>query len=786
MALECRAAGLGVKGEERRNSALFSTLFNFRPWLRRTALVALLAGVSLAAAGCASMTDENDPATGIEDVANRDLSPRRPSGGGFFSVFGNGGQQTAFVQQGEGQPLTSTVNPPRVSGNRSGENFEVSLEGADIATAASTIFGDVLRVGYSVDPRVQGTVTVVTAKPVPESELIVMFETALRGNNVALIREAETYRIVPAEEAVGNALMDSGGTASVQPGYGVSTVVLRNVSAATIVPIVENFVARQDMIRADNSRNVILVQGTANERRAAIAAIQTFDQDWLAQQSVGIFPLESASAPSMVTELTRILDLGDGGRGRGMVRVQPLAKMNAVLVVARSNQLLQRTASWIKRIDRGEGSNTNLKVYRVQHVEARQLAQMVNSLLTGGGGTSGSLDNADLQLPPGSRPTVSTTGGNDRSQPTGPGGSGNNSSLGGSLSNPESISGDIDPNSITPGNSSSNQAPSTPDPTGRGGSGGSLLPSVRITANTENNSLLIYADRKDMRIVEQAIAALDRPSEQVAIEATIAEVTLNNNLKYGVQFFLTSGDLGLGKGKGSGGLFNSGTNEVLKRVLPGFNLLLGPENEPRMILDALRAVTDVKIISTPSVVVRDNRIANLQVGDEVPITTRQVQGITDPNAPIINNVEFRKTGVILRVRPRVTAGGIVNLEIAQEISSVANERPSLTPTIAQRKVESSVSVASGQTVLLGGLVSERGERGREGIPVLGDVPFVGDLFRSNLNKGSRTELIVLIRPQIIRDGHDAARIAEEMRGQLILMNGKASPRLRKPLPTTIQ
>lgn len=750
------------------------------------AIGVVLGGLALGAASCASLNEEADQASAVDEIANRDLSARRPSGGGFFSVFGSGGDRKAYVQQGEGQPLTSTALAPRISGARGGENFEVSLEGADVNTAAATILGDVLRVGYAVDPRVQGTVTVVTAKPVPANELIVMFETALRGNNIALIRDNETFRIVPAEEAVGNAALDSGGGVSVEPGYGVSTVVLRNVSAATIVPIVENFVARQDMIRADNNRNVILVQGTANERRAAIAAIQSFDQDWLAQQSVGIFPLESASATSLAAELSRVMDLGDGGRGKGMVRVQPLNKMNAVLVVARSNQLLQRTASWIKRIDRGEGANANLKVYRVQHVEARQLAQMVNALLTGsGGGASASLDNAGLQLPPGSRPTVSTTGGDRTSGGTG-------GTTGGSLgggSNPEAIAGDIDPNSIGQGNTSSNQAPSTPEPTGGGtggGSGGALLPSLRITANTENNSLLIYADRKDMRIVEQAIAALDRPSEQVAIEATIAEVTLNNNLKYGVQFFLTSGDLGLGKDKGSGGLFNSGTNEILKRVVPGFNLLLGPEKEPRMILDALRAVTDVKIISTPSIVVRDNRIANLQVGDEVPITTRQVQGTTNPDAPIINNVEFRKTGVILRVRPRVTAGGIVNLEIAQEISSVANQQPSLTPTIAQRKVESSVSVASGQTVLLGGLVSERGERGREGMPVLGDVPFLGDLFRSNTNKGSRTELIVLIRPQIIRDGHDAARIAEEMRGQLILMNGRTTPRLRKPLPTLIQ
>ena len=263
--------------------------------------------------------------------------------------------------------------------------------------------------------------------------------------------------------------------------------------------------------------------------------------------------------------------------------------------------------------------------------------------------------------------------------------------------------------------------------------------------------------------------ALDRPSAQVAIEATIAEVSLNNDLQYGVQVFLKSETLGAGRNKGSIGIFQAAGSAALSRVLPGFNLLLGSETDPRLIIDALRGVTEVKVLSTPSVVVMDNKSATLQVGDEIPIVTRTAQSVTDPDAPVVNNVEFRNTGVILKVLPKITANGTINLVIEQEISSVApGDAATLTPTISKRRISSTVSVTSGQTVLLGGLVSERQQRGRSGVPVLGDLPLIGDAFRTNKNAATRTELIVLIRPQVIRDSLDAQQIAEEMRSQLLL------------------
>ena len=241
---------------------------------------------------------------------------------------------------------------------------------------------------------------------------------------------------------------------------------------------------------------------------------------------------------------------------------------------------------------------------------------------------------------------------------------------------------------------------------------------MRITADAANNSLLIYSNQENYRIIEQTLYQLDRPQLQVSIDATIAEITLNDSLKYGVQYFIQSKDVGLKPDSGSVDLVNSATSAVLSRALPGFNFLLGSEANPRIILDALRAVSDVKVLSAPSVVVLDNQVATLQVGDQIPVTTQSATSVIAPGAPIVNNIDYRNTGVILRVVPRINVNGNVLLDIEQEISNVAANATAntLTPTVSQRKVKSSIAVATGQTVLLAGLISERQERDRSGIP----------------------------------------------------------------------
>jgi len=288
-----------------------------------------------------------------------------------------------------------------------------------------------------------------------------------------------------------------------------------------------------------------------------------------------------------------------------------------------------------------------------------------------------------------------------------------------------------------------------------------------------NNSILVYASQESHQVVEQTLRQIDRPLLQVAIEATIAEVTLNDSLNYGVQFFLKSGSVGLPPDKGS--IINTIGGAALARTFPGFNFLIGSDSDPRLILDALHTVTDVKVLSNPSLVVLDNQPATLQVGDQVPVSTGTATVLTANNT-VVNTIDYRNTGIILRVIPRINSNGNVVLDIEQEISNVAAGSATLTPTVSQRRVKSSISVTSGQTVLLAGLISEREDLTRPGIPVLDQIPGIGNLFAHQNKNISRTELIIFIRPQIIRDSVDANVVAEELRtklnGRLIGYNNK--------------
>ena len=287
------------------------------------------------------------------------------------------------------------------------------------------------------------------------------------------------------------------------------------------------------------------------------------------------------------------------------------------------------------------------------------------------------------------------------------------------------------------------------------------MPGLRVAADVANNSLLIFANQENYRLIEQTLAQIDRPQLQVAIYATIAEVTLNNDLQYGVQYYIQGNAAAFG--------FTTSTTQVnLNPVLPGANLLLGPPGGPRVVLNALRTITDVKVLSSPSLVVLDNQVASLQVGDQVPVSTGSAAILTNPTTPLVNTISYLNTGVILQVLPRINANGNVNLEIQQEISNVANNAnaTTLTPTVSQRKVKSSVSVASGQTVLLGGLITETQNRGRNGIPILEEIPLLGQLASTNDRSTQRTELIIFIEPQIIRDSVDASKVAQELRAKL--------------------
>nr|WP_244423002.1 type II secretion system secretin GspD [Bradyrhizobium sp. ORS 278] len=742
--------------------------------------------------GGADQTDLRDVDV-LDKVRSLDLQARSPSEVSQAKVD-TGRRGKPIIYTPDPAERASDASYERTSSTVSRDKLELNFENAAIASVAKIVLGDMLGVGYVVDTRVQGTISLSSGRPIPKSDVLFALESALRVAGIALIRDNGAYRLMPQADAVGTGNVDTADRT--EPGYGISVVPVLNVSAQMLTKLVENFGTKQGMLRADPSRNLIIVQGTGSERRNAVDLLLSFDMDWMRGQSVGIFPVQNSNPEPIIAELEKIIDSGEGGVSQHVVRFHPIGRMNAILAVARKPEILQRIETWIGRLDNTNNARSSIHVYYVKYGEARQIARALNEIFGSSTASAASVDSTGGSIAPGSGLASSSSPMSRLSVGT-PGQSGGG--YGSSARTGTAAGGGVDMGSnAATGTAAQGQAGSLFDgPAGAstggagrvGGTGsiGGVLEGVRITADSVNNSLLIYASQEQYSIVERTVRQLDRPQRQVAIEATIAEVTLTDDLQFGVQSYIMSRDLGLKPDTGSFGdaastaLATAG-NVVLNRAIPGFNFLVGSATTPRLILSALHAVTDVKVLSNPSLVVIDNQVATLQVGNEIPIQTGTATVLTGNNT-VASTTDYRSTGIILRVVPRINANGNVRLDVEQEISNALNgtnggngATNSLTPTVATRKLRSSVAVASGQTVLLAGLISDTQNRTRNGIPGIDQIPGIGDLFSQSGNNVQRTELIIFIRPQIIRDGVDANFVAEEVRSKLRGSLGNAESR----------
>jgi general secretion pathway protein D len=757
--------------------------------------VLALAGVT---AACNFLTTEEDPRRPpdvFDKVRAIDLLPRFPNPTGTTSTGPAEGSRPATYF---GTSTAAAGPSPGVVGAQptgNGDAYELNFENAPVTGVVKVVLGDILQVGYLIDPRVQGTITLASGRPVPRGDLLYVLENALKLSGAALARDRRGYMVLPAAEAAGSGRIETAERS--EPGFGITVVPLQFVSATALTKLLDSFAVKAGTVRVDPARNLVLIQGNGSDRRNAADTVLSFDADWMKGQSVGIFPVRNSAPDPVIAELEKIMDTGEGGLSQSLVKVQAIARLNAVMVVTSKPALLKTAATWISRLDKSDTTSTGVKVYHVRYGDARQIAALLNDIFGSSG--RGALDGPTNQIAPGAGAAASTSGDSAifsqgvriPSARLQPGQSSADSRLSGGTSGagaipaPGSSTGTDTFASRTGPFGGRGASPGTAGgvfPGGTGASTSSVLPGVRITADPVNNTLLIYANQEHYRVIEQTLRQLDRPQLQVSIDATIAEITLNENLSYGVQFFIKSQDVGYAADKGSGALSRAAAGSgaaLIGRALPGFNFLLGPESDPRVVLDALRGVSDVKVLSTPSVVVLDNQVATLQVGDQVPVATASATVLSGAGTPVVNTIDYRNTGVILRVVPRINSNGNVLLDIEQEISNVAaGSAGSLTPTVSQRRVKSSIAVASGQTVLLAGLISERQENTRSGLPLIDQLGEFGKLFGSNNKVQQRTELIIFIRPQIIRDGVDAMRVAEELRTKLRGRIGTTDPNYR--------
>jgi general secretion pathway protein D len=612
------------------------------------------------------------------------------------------------------------------------ENADINLrfESVDIREFVKVVLGDILGLSYVIDPAVMGTVTVNTSRALTREDVLPLFEQVLDVNDAVLLAQDGLYRVVSRSDARIGSGVDV--RPSADAGYATRIISLRFISAQEMQKILAPILSQQSQLTIDVPRNLVLVSGTTGELAAVQDLVDLFDVDWLKGMSVGLYPLDYVDAKTMETDLTAVFnglsakpDLGLLG---GVLRLVPIDRLNSLLVVSSTIPALREAELWIRRLDQpGESLEQRLYVYPVQNSKATELAELLSSIFQPG------------EEAPAAR----------------------------------AVAPGLTPMQIGPPPVSGPPPVNAPSPAQNEGLSIAAGGKIEIMADDVRNALVVLASARDYRMVESAIRKLDIVPLQVLIEASVIEVTLSDDLAYGVEWFfrtsLENGD-GTGTGRGRGALDMGAPG--LGALAPGFSFtVIDSADRVRFALNALESRSKVDVLSAPSLMVLDNQTATINVGDEIPIPTRQSISNIDPSAPTVNEVAFRQTGLTLTVTPRVNNSGLVTMDVRQEVATAA---PTTTsdidaPTIQNRMVESVVAVNSGETIVLGGMIQDHTMHGTSGLPFLQRVPVINKLFGTTSNGNARTELMVLITPRVIRSSDEARDVTEEFRRKLQLL-----------------
>ena len=657
-------------------------------------------------------------------------------------------------------------DPPAGVGQLDDGNFTVNVDQANLAESAKLILGETLGYNYTIDPRVQGTVTLVSNRSLTGRELLSAYEAALRLAGAALIQSDGNFKIVALQEVLDGEMGTADLGKNVSPGFGVNAIPLRYVSPASVMELLDGFIARSGSVRASKVGNMILIRGPSEERRQLVDVIMSFDVDWMRNQTSGLARLENARAEEVATKVQQVFADDGAASGPNALKVIPVPSINSLIVIARTRAKVNTAMNWIRRLDQENVDSPNYYVYAVQNGNAVELARILNSTFGGGGGGAGTTG----EVAP-DHQSMDVSMGNDTSgqEPPQPDPQGSAEQQGKT---------DLQTGS-TPASGAGSGALASVGQSGQQGGGGSSSgggfggyssgggnSAIRITANPSNNTIVISATPKDYRKILATLRQMDAPSTQVLINTMIAEVTLNNQLRYGVQAYFESNNVSIS----IAGSKPPAVGPVISPQFPGMNFLWGGISNPKVVIDALSGITNVRIVSSPSILVMENETATIKVGDQVPIQSQTA--VTD-GGNFVNSYEYRDTGVILKVKPRVSASGVVTIELGQELSAMQpSDKTSAggNPTFTQRSVTSKVSVNDQQTVLLGGLISGIEDRTRDTVPGADKVPILGKLIGTTDNNAQRTELIVFITPKIIHNGEDAARESQDLRDKMKNLN----------------
>ncbi len=680
------------------------------------------------------------------------------------------------IKTGTGKFINErAASAPRPGGGGSGD-VSFNFENQPIQAVVKAILGEMLQENYIIAPNVGGNVTFSTSRPIRADQAMSVLETLLSWTGNTLVYENGRYTVLQLKDALPGKLTPRFGNGADGRGYEVRVFPLRYVSPTQMANLLKPYAKPEAVINADTSRSMIVLAGTPSELDNYRRTIETFDVDWLKGMSIGVFALQHQEVATLLPQLTELFGPEGDSPLAGMFRFIPLEQGNSLIVITPNPEYLVQAEDWLNRLDTGATENSNqLYVYNVKNIKAPDLAGYLNEIFLGASpGSGSSRSRTSGSVGPGQRAvTIGGLGG-----------------AGGSLSGSRGAVNE--PRQTATPATATATAVATP-----GGDGEST---IRISAIEENNQLMVMSSPAEWNAIQSAIRKLDISPLQVQIEARILEVSLTGELRYGVQWWFQ----GL-QGSGPAGFQNGDPyirpfdrqQGLLGAAGPGkagtiFSSYINSKFE--IALSALETSGNAKALAAPSLVVANNQEAQINVGTQIPV----VQTFFNAAVPVVNtgtgnnagannfgnsgSVQYLNTGVILSVTPRVNPGGLVYLDIQQEVSNPGTPaQGSQNPPINQRQLQTQIAVQSGETLLLGGLIQENNTYSDSSVPLLGKIPVLGKLFGATTKQTSRTELIVLITPRVITNSEEAREMTEEYQRRFQSLQ-PLDARFRSPAP----
>lgn len=647
---------------------------------------------------------------------------------------------------------------------------DFNFENNPIQAVVKAILGDLLQQNYTIAPNVGGNVSFSTAKPIRADQAMSVLEMLLSWTGNTLIYKDGRYTVLQIKDALPGNLTPRISSPALARGYEVRVFPLRYVSPSEMAKLLKPYAKPEAFINIDTARSMLVLAGTSSELANYAQTIEIFDVDWLQGMSIGVFTLYNVEVATLMPELDKVFGVAGESPLAGMFRFIPIERSNAVIAITAQPEYLRKAEEWLKRLDRaGSESTTQLFVYDVKNIKSLDLADYLNQIFLGTASNGGS-------------------GRSDTSGGVGPGlvagsigAAASTDAAAAKASNPLTSSSRL---SSRIGGGAAD--PSRPRATAAAVAAIASDSSIRITAVEESNQLLVMATPLEWESMQGAIRKLDIAPLQVHIETKILEVALEGRLQFGVKWWF-AGLAGTGE-PGYGGTYENSQGETypnpLDRQRGIAGSVLNPANLPstlfasylnskfQVALSALETSGQAKILSAPSLMVMNNQEAQINVGTRIPVATTSIVGVggavNGSNQTVqsgVSQTSYLDTGVILTVKPRVNPGGLVYMEVAQEVSKPGAAASGTNPPINTRTLDTSIAVQSGDTILLGGLISEDDQTGNDGVPGLSRIPVLGKLFGSTSTNNQRTELIVLITPQVMANSDEARAITEEYKNQ---------------------